>query len=153
MRLLRSFCSIVAVLLAMALPALSGTINANFTLANSIPVTESSYNATGNDISISLGFAPSKGTNLTVVNNTGIGFITGQFSNLAQGQTVNLSYNDITYRFVANYYGGTGNDLVLHWAYQDLAAWGYNFYGQLGNGTTTLSNVPVLVTQSGRRCG
>ena len=30
-----------------------------------------------------------------------------------------------------------------------LAAWGYNSYGQLGNNSTTQSNVPVLVTTSG----
>lgn len=144
-----ALCFIVAALLGMVVPALSGTVSANFTSASSIPVTASSYSATGNDVSISLSFTPPTGTNLTVVNNTGLGFITGQFSNLAQGQAVNLTYNGITYKFVANYYGGTGNDLVLQWACQNLVAWGYNPEGQLGNGTKTDSTMPVLVTQSG----
>jgi len=34
-----------------------------------------------------------------------------------------------------------------------VAAWGYNGYGQLGNNTTTNSNVPLLVTQSGVLAG
>jgi alpha-tubulin suppressor-like RCC1 family protein len=122
---------------------------ANFSSPSSIPVTASSYTTTGDEVAISLGFAPPSGTNLTVIKNTGLSFINGRFSNLAHGQTVDLSYGGKSYRFVANYYGGTGNDLVLHWAYQDLTAWGGNSFGQLGNNSTTDSNVPVPVTQSG----
>ena len=36
--------------------------------------------------------------------------------------------------FVANYFGGTGNDLVLQWANTRLLAWGNSDSGQLGNG-------------------
>src|SRR5438132_3054579 len=50
-----------------------------------------------------------------VVQNTGPGIIRGNFSNLAQGQTVALTYSGVTYYFVANYDGGGGNDLVLLW--------------------------------------
>src|SRR5205814_8673772 len=60
-------------------------------------------------------YAPVAGTQLMVVQNTGPGIIRGTFSNLAQGQTVALSYGGLTYHFVANYYGGNGNDLVLLW--------------------------------------
>ncbi len=87
----------------MALPAFSATVNADFISATSIPVIGSSYSATGNEISISLGFAPPTGTNLTIVNNTGLDFITGWFSNLSQGQVVHLSYNGIAFKFLANY--------------------------------------------------
>jgi alpha-tubulin suppressor-like RCC1 family protein len=122
---------------------------ASFTSPSIIPVTAASYTATGNDVELSLGFAPPTGTNLTIVKNTGLPFISGQFSNLAHGQVVNLSYGGKSYRFVANYYGGSGNDLVLEWAYSNLAAWGYNSVGQLGNNSIIDSSNPVLVNQSG----
>jgi len=149
----RTVYFIIAVQLAMVLPALPSTVNANFTAPSTVPVTAPSYSATGNDVSISLGFTPPTGANLTVVKNTGLGFITGQFSNLTQGQTVNLSYNGITYKFVANYYGGTGNDLVLQWAYQDLSNWGSNGHGALGNNSATSSITPVGVDRSGVLAG
>jgi len=139
--------------IGLAARSSSATINASFTSASSVPVTAASYTATGNTVNLSLGFAPPTGTTLTLVNNTGLSFITGRFSNLSQGQVVNLSYGGKSYRFVANYYGGTGNDLVLQWAYQYLAAWGSNARGQLGNNSTTYSSVPVLVTQSGVLAG
>ena len=125
------------------------TVDANFITSSTIPVTAASYTATGNDVQFSLGFAPPVGTNLTVVKNTGLPFISGEFSNLAHGQVVNLSYGGKSYRFVANYYGDSGNDLVLEWGYRDLAAWGSNSAGRLGNGSTTSSSVPLLVDQSG----
>ena len=78
-----------------------------------MPDTGSYYTASGTTASFSLNFAPVTGTNLRVVNNTGPGFIQGTFSNLSQGQTVALSYGGLTYNFIANYYGGSGNDLVL----------------------------------------
>ena len=137
----------------MVLPSMAATVTANFTSVATVPVTAASYTATGNTVSLSLGFTPPTGTDLMVVKNTGIGFITGQFSNLAQGQVVNLVFNGVTYKFVVNYYGGTGNDLVLHWAYQDLATWGDNSNGQLGNNSFTDSGVPVLATQSGVLAG
>ena len=125
------------------------TVIADFTASSTVPLTAASYSANGNELDLSLSYAPTTGTHLTVVNNTGLPFISGQFSNLVQGQVVDLTYEGKSYRFVANYYGGSGNDLVLQWAHQTLAAWGENDNGQLGDGTTTKSNVPVLVDQSG----
>ncbi len=133
----------------MVLPSMAVTVTANFTTVATVPVTAASYTATGNTVSLSLGFTPPTGTDLMVVKNTGLGFITGRFSNLTQGQVVNLTYNGVTYKYVANYYGGSGNDLVLHWAYQDLATWGYNSDGQLGNNSFSDSGVPVNITASG----
>ena len=81
----------------------AASVAANFTNSSTIPVTAATYTATGNDVQLSLGFAPPVGTNLTVVKNTGLPFINGQFSNLAHGEVVNLAYGGKSYRFVANY--------------------------------------------------
>jgi alpha-tubulin suppressor-like RCC1 family protein len=124
-------------------------LEANFTSPSSIPVTAASYCAAGNIVNLSLGFAPPVGTSIIAVKNTGLDFISGQFSNLAHGQAVDLSYAGKSYRFVANYYGGSGNDLVLQWAYQDAYAWGYNGDGRLGNNSTTDSIVPLAVANTG----
>ncbi|MFZ2278024.1 MAG: cadherin-like beta sandwich domain-containing protein, partial [Prosthecobacter sp.] len=119
-----------------------------FASASDVPMTANGYSAIG-AVNVSLNYAPAPGTTLTVVNNTSLGFISGTFSNLTQGQLVNLTYNGVTYPFVASYYGGTGNDLVLIWAYSRLMAWGNNGVGQIGDGTTTHRRFPVAVPTAG----
>jgi hypothetical protein len=110
----RAFYLILAcVIFASCLSAEAATVDATWNSATDVPVTTSSYTATGNTVNFALNFTPATGTNLTVVNNTGLPFISGTFDNLAQGQAVSLSYGGVTYNFVAHYYGGTGNDLVL----------------------------------------
>jgi alpha-tubulin suppressor-like RCC1 family protein len=54
---------------------------------------------------------------------------------------------------VANYYGGSGNDLVLHWAGTLVMTWGYNGYGQLGNDSTRNSIEPIPALSSGVLAG
>ena len=150
----RACCfTLVCLLSALALPARAAVVNATWTTATDIPVTASSYTATGNTVNFTLNFAPATGTNLTVINNTGLPFISGTFDNLAQGQAVSLSYNGVTYKYVAHYYGGSGNDLVLVWANNRAFAWGYNSDGELGVGSTTQRNVMVPVTASGVLAG
>lgn len=127
----------------------AGVVNATFNSATDIPVTAASYTATGNTVNFTLNFAPPTGTALTVVNNTGLPFIAGAFGNLAQGQQVALTYGGISYDFVANYFGGSGNDLILQWARTRLVAWGDNSYGKLGDGTSTDRSLPTAVTASG----
>jgi alpha-tubulin suppressor-like RCC1 family protein len=144
---------LLALFLGGTLPSISATVTADFTSTTGIPVTAASYTATGNDVALSLGFAPPVGANLTVVKNTGLSFISGRFSNLAHRQTVDLSYGGKSYRFVANYFGGTGNDLVLHWAHHELVAWGNNAHGQLGDNGTSASGTPTAVTQNGPLAG
>ncbi|MCX6865189.1 MAG: cadherin-like beta sandwich domain-containing protein, partial [Verrucomicrobia bacterium] len=131
----------------------SGLVTASYTSATMVPVTATGYVAAGNTVDFTLNFAPTAGTHLTVVNNTGMGFIQGVFANLAQGQTVNLTYGGVTYSFVANYFGGTGNDLVLHWANSRLLAWGSNATGELGDASKTPNSLPVAVTSTGVLAG
>jgi alpha-tubulin suppressor-like RCC1 family protein len=83
-----------------------------------------------------------------VVQNSGLDFINGTFDNLTNGQTVALSCGATTYSFVANYYGGNGNDLVLLWANRRVVSWGLNGNGQLGDNTTSnhLRPLPIMTT-------
>ncbi len=133
----------------VALAANVITPAATFNSAGDVPITATSYDATGQSIDLTLNFAPATGTNLTVIRNTGTAFITGNFSNLANGATVKLTYGGTTYPFIAWYYGGDGNDLVLLWPYTGLAAWGANFGGALGDNTYTDRLAPVAVDQTG----
>lgn len=127
----------------------TGTQEAIFGAATDVPVIASSYTATGQTVHFSLQFAPQQGTVLTVINNTGLDFINGTFNNLAQGQPVDLIFGGVTYTFVANYYGGTGNDLVLQWANSMVVAWGYNGKGELGNNSLASSVDPTPVEATG----
>jgi len=131
----------------------SNNLNANFTNMQDVPLTVAGLTLLANTANFSLNFAPIAGTNLTVVNNTGLGSIQGYFDNLAQGQLVNLTYNGITYVFVANYFGGTGNDLVLQWANTRLVGWGSNSSGQLGSNITTSSRLPIPADVTGVLAG
>jgi alpha-tubulin suppressor-like RCC1 family protein len=117
------------------------------------PITANGFSADGSVPVIELGYAPSPGTILTLVNNTGLGFIHGTFKNLTQGQRVTLAYGGVNYDFTANYYGGSGNDLVLQWADTKLMAWGSNSYGQLGDSTTTRRLLPTPIDASGVLAG
>jgi hypothetical protein len=100
--------------------------SADFTSATVIPIISDGYTATGNSITLTLDFTPPNGTSLTVVDNTGTTAIQGTFSNLAQGQIVNLPYGGQSYGFVVNYNGGSnGRSLVLQSLTQVVAlpAW------------------------------
>ncbi len=150
---LKSLRALFVSLPLLLLSARAAVVNATWNSAADVPVTAASYTATGNTVNLTLNFAPEVGTNLTVVNNTGLPFIQGTFGNLAQGQKVALTYGGVGYNFVANYYGGTGNDLVLQRADNRVVAWGYNSSGRLGDGTTTSRSVPTIVRSTGVLAG
>ena len=107
----------------------------------------------GNPLPVALGFKPPVGTNFTLAEVTGPAGIAGNFSGLEHGQTLTLEHDGVAYDFIVNYHGGDGNDLVLQWAHTRPIAWGYNFYGQLGAGGTTISAAAVPVTRSGVLAG
>ncbi len=140
-------------MLLLTLPARALTVTATYNAATDVPVTSAGYTATGNTVNITLNYAPVTGTELTVVKNTGLDFISGTFGNLTQGQIVAAAFSGTTYYFTANYYGGTGNDLVLIWANTRAFAWGANTGGQLGDNTTTQRNLPVAVNATGALAG
>ena len=124
-----------------------------FNSATEVPMTVSEFAAAGVLPAVVLNHTPLPGTALTLVNNTGGNPIRGTFDNLRQGQRLPLTFAGTTYLFVANYFGGSGNDLVLQWASSRLLAWGDNFFGQLGNNTTTQSATPTPVIMSGALAG
>jgi len=146
---LKFFLSGLFSLSILSISAKAQVVNANWNSASHVPVTSANFIATGNTVNLSLGFAPEVGTNLTVVNHTSLPFIQGRFSNLAQGQKVALVFGGIGYNYVANYYGGDGNDLVLQWANNRVVAWGDNWDGNLGDGTTTDRRVATNVLSNG----
>ncbi|OYV07356.1 MAG: hypothetical protein CFE26_01460 [Verrucomicrobiales bacterium VVV1] len=120
-----------------------------FNSAADVPLTANGFSTGEFPINIILNYPPVPGTTLTMVNNTALDFIYGRFSNLAQGQRVWLAHNGGMYPFVANYHGGTGNDLVLQWAGTRVSSWGLNNYGQLGDGGNTQRLKPVAVDHTG----
>ena len=82
-----------------------------------VPLAAQGFNATGLTFTPTLTFAPTRGQQLTLINNTATPAagnpITGTFSDLPQGGTCTISYLGTPYNFLVNYQGGDGNDLVL----------------------------------------
>jgi uncharacterized delta-60 repeat protein len=131
---------------AVARYAAEAEVQTHFTSAGTVALQSPLFSATGRTVNITLGFAPPLGTELLLLNNTGFHPISGEFANLAHGATVPLTFNSVNYGFVANYFGGDGNDLTLERAGTKLAAFGANESGQLGiTGAATQANVPTQV--------
>lgn len=117
-----------------------------FASATDVPLRFDGLEGAGRTLGIALAFAPTPGTRLKVYDNTGLQPAISEFANLPQGQLVTLTHNSVPHSFVASYFGGDGNDLVLEWAHTKLAAFGLNGSGQLGiAGTATQAAVPAQV--------
>ena len=87
---------------------------ATYGSASDVPFAINGTSLANTTINFVLGFAPTSaptsGTSLVAVRNTGV---EGTFTNLGQGQLLNLAFGGNTYSFRSNYLGGTGKDLVL----------------------------------------
>jgi len=83
-----------------------------FNAGTEVPITANGYTASG-ALGLALGFAPSPGQVLTLVNNTSGSPISGTFTGLPQGATVPITYSGNTYHFTISYTGGDGNDITL----------------------------------------
>lgn len=124
-----------------------------FNSATDVPVRADGFTTGGLPVTPTLNYSPQPGTILTMVENTGTDFIEGRFANLAQGQKLTLNHGGKGYDFVVNYFGGTGNDLVLQWADADPLAWGSNSSGQLGDHSSIDRQVAISVDSSGVLAG
>ncbi|MFN0127578.1 MAG: choice-of-anchor D domain-containing protein [Verrucomicrobiales bacterium] len=104
-------------------------------------VTSAGLDARGSSLSLSLQFEPILGAELPIMRMEGGGWIEGDFDGLAHGQPIALRHAEVTYPFVANFFGGDGNDLSLTWLKQRGFGWGDNTDGQLGIGSASTSMV------------
>jgi alpha-tubulin suppressor-like RCC1 family protein len=118
------------------------TVAANFASPGVPAFITDSANVTGMSFQGSLTHLPATGAELMVIRNDGLDFIEGEFANLPQGGEVGLVHNKRTYRFIADYYGGDGNDLTLVWKHRRLYGWGYNADSLTGDGQIA-NNKPV----------
>ena len=98
--------------------ALTGSRNATlspiFNLPTDVPVTANAFSAAGVTLATPvLGFPPTPGQVLLLVNNTGASPIGGTFTGLPDGATITVPYLWTSFRFTIHYNGGDGNDVVL----------------------------------------
>ncbi len=95
-------------------------VAANFASPTDIPLTAARFNAADTSLGpLTLGFAPTAGTVLTVVRVTDFLPIANRLTNLPDGARITADFAGITYTFIAGYSGGpwtntfAGNDLTL----------------------------------------
>lgn len=71
------------------------------------------FDASSAALNLELGFVPTPGQKVNLINLAGPGPVTGQFAGLPQGGWLILSYNGVSYGFRIDYNGGDGNDITL----------------------------------------
>jgi alpha-tubulin suppressor-like RCC1 family protein len=116
-----------------------------------VAVTATGYSASGS-LNLTLNFPPVPGQNLTVVKNTGTTFIIGTYDGIPQGASVPLTFNGVTYNYIADYYGGNGRSLVLQWPNLQIVGWGGDNALQ-GSATTGYGASPSLLANEGVLAG
>lgn len=84
----------------------------HFATAQSIPIVASEFTASGSPV-ITLGFTPTAGQVLKLVNNTGFLPISGAFTNQPEGSLLNAMQGVTPRSFEISYAGGDGNDITL----------------------------------------
>ncbi|RYD36444.1 MAG: choice-of-anchor D domain-containing protein, partial [Verrucomicrobiaceae bacterium] len=92
----------------------STTLDPFFHSASDVQITSRSFSAASLSLgTLRLGFAPTAGTQLRVINNNGTEPISGIFTDLADGSVIQAIHEGTTYDFLVGYRAGDGNDLVL----------------------------------------
>ncbi len=92
----------------------SNSLAPTFNNGSDIGLTSNGFTATGLTLgTVTLGFSPSLGQGLTLVNNTGAGAVSGTFAGLPEGGGVAETFGGNTEFFTISYTGGSGNDITL----------------------------------------
>jgi alpha-tubulin suppressor-like RCC1 family protein len=84
-----------------------------FATPGTVGLTATVFLAAGVELDMTLGFAPSLGQTLTLVNNTGSGPVIGELPGLQQDGFFYLTHGGVIYGFRVDYTGGDGNDITL----------------------------------------
>jgi sugar lactone lactonase YvrE len=87
-------------------------LNPSYATGTEVPVTANGYTATGS-LQVLLGYSPTPGQVLMLVNNTSASPVSGTFSGLAETATITSTYGGNTFAFRISYVGGDGNDITL----------------------------------------
>jgi hypothetical protein len=91
----------------------STALAVNFPSLGSIGLTSAGFDARSVVLNPSLGFEPTFGTTLTLVDNTSSSAIIGTLPGVPDGGYITMSFGGTTYGFRIDYSGGDGNDIVL----------------------------------------
>ncbi|MCA1964298.1 MAG: choice-of-anchor D domain-containing protein, partial [Prosthecobacter sp.] len=125
-------------------------ITATLTAGGGPLVSVPGFDASGVTLNLTLGFAPSLGQELTLVENTGAGPVTGQFPGLALPGWIVLVHDGVRYGFRLRYDGGDGNDITLTHEVAPQVILGGNITPNAATdaafdpGATSTSGLPVM---------
>ena len=84
--LARTLLAAVAVLALSTAHTFAAVVNATYTTGAEVPVSSNGFTATGKTVNFTLNYAPTTGTQLMVVQNTGPGIIRGPSATWRRGR-------------------------------------------------------------------